>query len=1102
MTAATSRSMPRARRPGEAFLIAGLALVLVVALSATAVRAYAKATRVADHIVGVRHEAEEWLRVLLDAETAVRGYVASGEPIFLEPYATAVVAERKQAAAVLALIAADRAVAELGDLAGRDAQSTMGGLGEMVSLVRAGRRSAALEVLASGEGKRRMDRFRRDVRGIREGEGDLLARQRVIAASAAAWALFGSISLTVLAGVLIAFTWRRERLHGRLVDQLAQDARQRLRALSDLAGTLAEARTRSDVARRVVEHGMRAAGADTCTLYLLDASGAALELIADRGVAPEIIERIRRITETEGNPEVFKRMKEGLGTWAENEADYAAIFPGLATTPSAQPRAKAFWSTPLIAEGRALGLLGVGFYQPRRFPPDERMFVETLAGHCAQALLRAERSEGEDEARRWLATTLRSIGDAVIATDGQGRVTFMNPIAENLTGWSESDARGRPLDEVFCIFSEQTRAVVESPVSKVLREGAIVGLANHTLLRSRRGVEIPIDDSGAPIRTESGQIRGVVMVFRDVSRDKLERVRREFLAKAGEALVSSLDYQSTLATVARFAVPTLADWCAIDLLEPGAQASRQVAVAHVDESKVRFARELGERYPPNPDAPTGVPNVIRTGQSELYTEIPQELLERGARDADHLQIIRDLQLRSGMVVPLRAHGRIFGAMTFIYADSERRYSRDDLSFAEDFARRAAMAIENALALKETEEARTREQMLRSAAELANRAKDEFLATVSHELRTPLSAILGWAVLLRRRSLPEEIDRPLATIERNARLQTKLIEDVLDISRIISGKLVLNVASTKIADTVTAAVETVSPAAAVKGVEIETELPEPALTTMADPDRLQQVVWNLLSNAVKFTPKGGRVVVRAERRGSDVCIVVRDTGEGVRRAMLPFLFEPFRQADASTTRRHGGLGLGLAIVRQLVLAHGGRVEADSEGEGRGATFTVRIPELATIPAISAGTGASPPWALPPGQVRDDPPRLDGLRLLVVDDEADALELVSHVLREQGAEIHAASSARQALELLPEVKPDVLVSDVGMPEMDGLALMRAVRALPPERGGNTPSIALTAFARAEDVQRALAAGYQVHLSKPVEIGPLSSAVARLGRSSPPP
>jgi PAS domain S-box-containing protein len=1092
MTAST----PGARRAGEVFLMVGFVLLALLALGATAVRAYATATAVADHIVTVQQEAEEWLRLVLDAETSVRGYVASGEEIFLDPYVTAVARERRQAASVLGLIAADRSVLGYGAVAEQDAQATMSHLGEMVSLVRAGRRPQALAMLASGEGKRRMDVFRGDMARIRASEADLLAKQKAIAGSAAGRALFGSIVLTLLSGGVIAVTWRRERFHQGLATSLTDHARKRLQALSELASALAEVRTRADVTRVVVDHGMRAAGADTCTLYLLDPAAEVLELVADRGVAPEIVEQIRRISERQGNPGVFNRMKDGLSTWVENEAQYSATYPGLATTRSSQPRAKAFWSVPLIAEGRSLGLLGVGFYQPRSFPPEERSFVETLSGHCAQALLRAERLEGEDQARSWLATTLRSIGDAVIATDAKGQVTFMNPIAEALTGWVESDARGRLLDEVFCIFSEQTLAPVESPVAKVLREGTVVGLANHTVLRSKRGTEIPIDDSGAPIRGEAGQIRGVVLVFRDVTHEKRERVRREFLAKAGETLVSSLDYESTLASVVRFAVPTLADWCAVELLEPGAKASRQVAVAHVDENKVRFARQLGERYPPDPNAPTGVPNVLRTGQSELYTEIPLEMLERGARDAEHLRIIRDLQLRSAMVVPLRTRGRTFGALTFVYADSGRRYSPDDLAFAEDFARRAAMAIENALALKDTEAARNQEQMLRSAAELANRAKDEFLATVSHELRTPLSAILGWAVMLRRRKLPEEIDRPLATIERNARLQTKLIEDVLDISRIISGKLVLNVGLTKIADTVTAAVETVAPAAAVKAIEIITELPELELTTMADADRLQQVVWNLLSNAVKFTPKGGQVAIRAERRGPDVCIVVRDSGEGVRRAMLPFLFEPFRQADASTTRRHGGLGLGLAIVRQLVLAHGGSVQADSDGEGKGATFTILIPELAVIPAISAGSGAG--WAVGSGQPVDEASRLDGLRLLLVDDEPDALELVSEVLREQGAEIHAAASARQALEALPQLKPHVVVSDIGMPEMDGIALIRAIRSLPADQGGATPAIALTAFARAEDVQRALSAGYQMHLSKPVEIAPLARAVARLGRS----
>ena len=871
----------------------------------------------------------------------------------------------------MTLIAGDREVVRFGELAAADAEATMSHLAEMVTLVRSGRRGEALAVLASAHGKRLMDAFRRDLSSIRDSMSDRLARQKAVAASAARRALFGSIVLTLLAFSVIALTWRRDRSHRRQSIRLADEARQRLRALSELAGALAEQRTRADVMRVVIDHGVRASGADTGTLYLLDPSGTALELVADRGVAPEVLARIQRITETEGNPDVFKRMRQGLATWAESDADYARLYPDLASTPAQQRRARAFWSVPLVAEGRSLGLFGVGYYEPRRFSSEERSFVETLTGHCAQALLRAERLEGEDEARRWLVTTLRSIGDAVIATDPQGHVTFMNPIAEALTGWAEEDARGRDLDQVFSIFSEQTRAVVESPVTKVLREGAIVGLANHTVLRSKRGIEIPIDDSGAPIRNDAGQIRGVVMVFRDVTHEKRERVRREFLAKAGEVLVSSIDYQATLATVARLAVPTLADWCAIELREPGTNRTRQVAVAHVDENKVRFARELGQRYPPDPDAPSGVPNVLRTGQAELYTEIPLELLERGAQDAEHLRIIRDLRLHSAMVVPLRARGQTFGAISFIYADSGRRYSQDDLSFAEDFARRAAMAIENALALKDTEEARVREQVLRSEAELANRAKDEFLATVSHELRTPLSAILGWAVMLRRRNLPEEIDRPLATIERNARLQTKLIEDVLDISRIISGKLVLNLGVTKIRDAVIAAVETVAPAAAAKNIAVASEVEDQELTTMADSDRMQQVVWNLLSNAVKFTPKGGQITVRAARQGTNMCIAVSDNGEGIRRAILPFLFEPFRQGDASTTRRHGGLGLGLAIVRQLVLAHGGTVRADSEGEGKGSTFSVRIPELTVLPAISAGRG------LGSGPAVDDAPRLDGL-----------------------------------------------------------------------------------------------------------------------------
>jgi PAS domain S-box-containing protein len=1097
--------MPRSRTPrsdaGRVFLTAGVALAAVVVLGAVAAGAYARATAEGEKTLEIRRNAGEWLAAEVDAETAVRGYVASGETVFLDPYSAGVARAHAQAARVRDLLAAAKDQATPIDQAEQDGQRSLDRLADMLALIRAGRRADAVALLATGEGKRRMDAFRDDVTALRETQTRLLHESQARARAAARLAVIGSVVLTLFACLVLGLAWRGERAHDRRVTALADQARGRLKALSELAVALAEARTRAEVAEVVVAHGARAAGADTCTLYELDDAGAALVLIGDRGVAPEVLDKIRRITETEGNSAVLSRMKAGAATWAENPAAYAEIYPALAAMPATRPRAQAFWSVPLVAEGRALGLLGVGYYAPRVFPPDERLFIETLSGHCAQALLRAARREREDEARRWLATTLRSIGDAVIATDADGRITFMNPVAETLTGWPASEARGRALEDVFAIFSEQTRARVESPVAKVLREGNVVGLANHTVLRARGGLELPIGDSGAPIRGEGGQIVGVVLVFRDVTLEKRTRARTEFLALAGEALASSIDHQTTLATVARLAVPALADWCSVDLLDVGDRAPRQVAVAHVDENKVRLARELGERYPPDPDAPQGVPQVIRSGKSELYADIPPEMLERSARDAEHGRIIRDLRLRSAMIVPLRVRARTLGAMTFIYAESGRHYTEDDLAFAEDFARRAAMAIENALALRDAEVARAREQALRSAAELANRAKDEFLATVSHELRTPLNAILGWTVLLRRRNPSSDVDRGLATIERNARQQTKLIEDVLDVSRIISGKLVLNVGATSLNDAVGAAIETVTPTAGLKGVELVTDVPEAGLTIVADPDRLQQVIWNLLANAVKFTPKGGRVTVRAGREGSDLWLSVVDTGEGIRRPQLPVLFEPFRQADASTTRRHGGLGLGLAIVRQLVLAHGGTVDADSEGLGLGATFTVRLPARAAVPIVNTGSLGLPAARASRVETNEDIPRLDGLRVLLVDDEPDALTVLAEMLGEQGAEVHVASTSRDALERMGEVLPHVLVSDIGMPEMDGFTLIQRIRALPSERGGDTRAIALTAFARAEDVRRALAAGYQVHLAKPVELPQLANAIVALGRVTAP-
>ncbi|HEX3343183.1 MAG TPA: PAS domain S-box protein, partial [Polyangiaceae bacterium] len=583
-------------------------------------------------------------------------------------------------------------------------------------------------------------------------------------------------------------------------------------AMSEMALALADARTVADVANVVLERGMGIVDADTCFLYLLDDSGHNLELVAHRGVALDVVARTRLVNEMAGGGDRFRAMRGGVSLWAETEQDYARIFPSVHGIPATGRRARAFWCTPLVVEGRPIGLFGMGFYEERRFEPEARTLADTLSKQCAQALLRAKRLEQEERTQAWIATTLRSIGDAVIATDPAGRVTFMNAVAEGLTGWTEAEAHGHPLDEVFAIFSEGTGSVVESPVTKVLRDGVVVGLANHTVLRARRGVEVPIDDSAAPIRDAAGTLFGVVLVFRDATREKQASARREFLVRAGAALASSLDYRATLATVAQLAVPQLADWCGVDVLEPGTTTSQQLAVAHVDPKKVQWARELGQKYPPDPNAPTGVPQVLRTGKSELYREIPGALLEAGARDEEHLRIIRELKLESAMAVPLRGRARTVGVMTFIYADSGRRYSEEDLAFAEEFARRAALAIENAWAMKEVADARNEERALRLAADVANHAKDDFLATVSHELRTPLNAILGWTLTLRSRKPPADVDRGLAIIERNARRQTRLIEDVLDVSRIISGKMALTMAQAVLAEIIDGAIEAVMPAA--------------------------------------------------------------------------------------------------------------------------------------------------------------------------------------------------------------------------------------------------------------------------------------------------
>jgi PAS domain S-box-containing protein len=381
------------------------------------------------------------------------------------------------------------------------------------------------------------------------------------------------------------------------------------------------------------------------------------------------------------------------------------------------------------------------------------------------------------------------------------------------------------------------------------------------------------------------------------------------------------------------------------------------------------------------------------------------------------------------------------------------------------------------------------------ADVANRIKNEFLATLSHELRTPLTSILGWSHLLAKGKLDEkESKRAIETIVRNAQAQQQLIEELLDISRIITGKLRLDVGPVELGPMIEAIVDSVRPAADARNIQLETALDPLAPSISGDADRLQQVIWNLLSNAIKFTPRGGNVLALLERSDSNLEITICDTGQGIAPELLPHVFERFRQSDSSSSRSHGGLGLGLAIVRQLVELHGGTVSADSPGEGGGSTFKIKLPlrSARQEPGDKVKNTIASKVLTKPG------PSLDGFQILVVDDERDSRELVAAVLMLSGAEVVSVSSASEALKELALRRFAVLVSDIGMAEMDGYALITQVRQLPAERGGNIPAAALTAYAGVEDQKRALSAGYQIHIPKPVAPSDLTTAVAKLCRA----
>jgi PAS domain S-box-containing protein len=584
-----------------------------------------------------------------------------------------------------------------------------------------------------------------------------------------------------------------------------------------------------------------------------------------------------------------------------------------------------------------------------------------------------------------------------------------------------------------------------------------------------------------PLKTEQGEILCWFGTATDIDEIKQVAAGQQFLAEASSVLAKSLDEQDISSSIVRLSVPFLADFCCFDLLNDG--ALQRVAWQHVNPNQQLWFNRI-QRYVPTQDFyQHPIIDVLQSGDAKLVTHVEDDWVQAIATSEEHLQFIRDCHIQSIMTVPLIAHDRKLGVLTFCFtADSARRYNSTHLALAKELAHRAAFAVDNA-------------QLYHHAQE-ANRVKDEFLAILSHELRSPLNPILGWSKLLQVRKFNEtSLMQGLQTIERNAKLQTQLIDDLLDVARILRGKLSLEVEPVDLELAIDAALETVHLAAVAKSIQIQTYIDPQVGAVAGDAGRLQQVIWNLLSNAVKFTPEGGRVEVRLERKAegrrqtaeldtqpSALCplpsafaeITVSDTGKGISAEFLPHVFDYFRQADSKTTRKFGGLGLGLAIVRHIVELHGGTVWADSPGEDQGATFTVSLPLLKSVrPQVESNEPAHSP------SLSQHP--LQNLRVLVVDDEVDSREMVTVLLQQSGAIVTAVTSATAALQALAEGAIDIVISDIAMPDTDGYMLMQRLRT---ETKQAPPAIALTAYAGEANQQKALAAGFQAHLSKPIE------------------
>ena len=682
-------------------------------------------------------------------------------------------------------------------------------------------------------------------------------------------------------------------------------------------------------------------------------------------------------------------------------------------------------------------------------------------------------------------TTLASIGDAVITTDNDGRVTFLNSIASALTGWQPPDARGVPLPDVFRIVNEDSRQPTDNPAVRALREGKVVGLANHTLLIARDGSERPIDDSAAPIRDEAGKIAGAVLVFRDVTdRRTAERQLREearvseSLYRVGRLVAAELDLDHLVQTAtdeatkladaqfgAFFYNVTNAAGESYFLYALSGAPREAFASFAMPRNTAIFAPTFSGAAVVRLDDVTADP---RYGQNPPYQGMPP----------GHLPV------RSYLAVPVVSRGgAVLGGFFFGHERIAMFTARHERLLV-GVAAQTATAIDNARLYQDAKRLGDHLQQRNVELAAADRHKNEFLAMLAHELRNPLAPIRNALYVL---GMPGA-DAAMAEQARNVmgrQMQhlVRLVDDLLDVSRIMRGRVELRKERVELAAVVSRAVETVQPLIEAKQHKLEVDLPTQPVWLEADPVRLAQVLSNLLTNAAKYTDQGGRIWLRGALDGGEVVVQVRDNGIGITAELLPSVFDLFTQADRSLDRSQGGLGVGLTLCRHLVEMHGGSIRASSAGPGQGSEFEVRLPAAAAVPAPAAADSATA--AMAPAQ-----------RVLVVDDNVDAAESLALLLRLSAHEVQVVHDGARALAAAPAFRPHVVLLDIGLPGMNGLEVARQLRRLPECDGAML--VAVTGYGQEEDRQRSREAGFDCHLVKPVNPNDLQALLAR--RSAP--